>query len=65
MLYCVTVGVLQRPGRTLQIPRQSQLLILVASERMLVVTNGLDFPRFGAIVVPQQSCVRHSEEAGM
>ena len=26
MLYCVTVGVLQRPGRTLQIPRQSQLL---------------------------------------
>ena len=39
--------------------------IVVASDRILVVTNGLDFPRFGAIVVPQQSCVRHSEEAGM
>ena len=38
---------------------------VVASDRILVVTNGLDFPRFGAIVVPQQSCVRHSEEAGM
>ena len=38
---------------------------VVASDRVLVVTNGLDFPRFGGIVVPQQSCVRHSEEAGM
>ena len=41
------------------------IYMLVASDRILVVTNGLDFPRFGAIVVPQQSCVRHSEEAGM
>ena len=31
MLYCVTVGVLQRPERTLQIPRQSQLLIVWAT----------------------------------